>query len=369
MNPNPYVFDMTTVAPLHKITAEGSFAAFSFNQRYPAILDSFIHQYKDLNDLCQELQQLKDQLIHYPVGRIIHTDEELWSNFYELYENKKLGEVPFMYAEIYLFALINNIFTSWGIYHDPCEYIKEKDFEANQGLLESLTGAYLKNEYDLSKLIALSLESNTADLSQLTRIDSSSVTKLLDHTDQLISAVSATNSIHIVLDNSGPELLADLFLSHHLCHAYNKKVTMHFKAEPIFVSDSTEIDLWNLLDRLDSELAYLVNQEVESEKLHFQLSHFWNSPKDFDQYSEDLRDVFASDSLLIVKGDANYRRVFQDRKYDISTPCSDICNYIVGKAFAIRTLKSEILLGYNNAVPTHPDWLYSGKYGIIQQLT
>src|SRR5690606_27874850 len=76
------------------------------------------------------------------------------------------------------------------------------------------------------------------------------------------------------------------------------------------------------------------------------LSHpFWNSPCHFTKLPPAITQGFSSNSVLIFKGDANYRRLFEDREWPYTTPLDDMLSYLGRPSFSIRTLKSEIVLG------------------------
>jgi hypothetical protein len=73
-------------------------------------------------------------------------------------------------------------------------------------------------------------------------------------------------------------------------------------------------------------------------------------------------------TLLIVKGDANYRRLLGDRHWDTNTPFPDVVDYLPCGVLALRTLKSEVSVGIDpSRVPTEdPDWMINGKWGLAE---
>src|SRR3546814_14720219 len=72
---------------------------------------------------------------------------------------------------------------------------------------------------------------------------------------------------------------------------------------------------------------------------------FWNSPCHFTQLPPTITQRFSPHSILIFKGDANYRRLFEDREWPYATPIAHMLDYLNRPCFSIRTLKSEIVLG------------------------
>ena len=77
-------------------------------------------------------------------------------------------------------------------------------------------------------------------------------------------------------------------------------------------------------------------------------------------------------SLVIVKGDANYRRLVGDRQWDATTPLEDVVSpWFPAPLAALRTLKAEIAVGLRSgqaeaAAAQDAAWWTSGKYGSIQ---
>ncbi len=84
-----------------------------------------------------------------------------------------------------------------------------------------------------------------------------------------------------------------------------------------------------------------------------------------------LRENLALSSLIIVKGDANYRRLLGDRHWPYSTPFVDVLSYTPAPLLALRTLKAEVASGLPpdrilELAQAEPDWMTNGKWGVIQ---
>ena len=85
----------------------------------------------------------------------------------------------------------------------------------------------------------------------------------------------------------------------------------------------------------------------------------------------DLRADLAAASLIISKGDANYRRLIGDRHWPYTTPFDDVVCYLPAPLVALRTLKSDVLVGLKPGQQPildqkDPDWLINGRWGLIQ---
>ncbi|WP_109829877.1 ARMT1-like domain-containing protein [Reichenbachiella versicolor] len=355
--------------PLLKISEKDSFAAFTFKVRYPKLLNDLISQVESTPYLQNQLSELKENLLTFEVIELTHEEPQLWRAFYDQYKGKPLIQVPFLYAEIYLFSVINSFYQAVELPIDPFGFTKELKKDHNKTLsLIQLSNEFLAKKYSLEDLVQISLTGNTADLSQLSEVKSSELIIILNDRYNLISDIRRAEEIHIILDNSGQELLSDILLSLKIIEDEDKPVTIHFKASPIFVSDALENDLWILLNSLSiQKLTQKVQDHIKMKKLKLRKSEFWSSPNWFKYCPKEL-EIFQKKNCTIVKGDANYRRLFNDRKYPINLSTKSAANYIDGSTYAIRTLKSEHLVGYEGVIPSDPKWLINGQYGLIQQI-
>ena len=268
-------------------------------------------------------------------------------------------------AEIYFFAWINDTFKRFGIDRDPFHFKKALQLE----ILNLANGHGDNKSIPLEQLIQYSLIGNSHDLSQLHSMDEQ-VRLLINDTGLLIKEINKTESVQIVLDNAGGELLSDTLLALHLCEKLNKRVTLHFKAEPIFVSDALVDDFWSLISGLNKvDLQTRIDNLLDKNRLVLKESTFWSSPMSFNHLHKEQVFDNQDDQLFIFKGDANYRRLFDDRQYAISDDTKHSFTFLKSPTFVIRTLKSEILLGYQGEIPPEENWLTSGRYGVIQKIS
>ena len=76
--------------------------------------------------------------------------------------------------------------------------------------------------------------------------------------------------------------------------------------------------------------------------------------------------------LVIIKGDANYRRAVGDCLWEAHTPFSHALEYLDAPALCLRALKSDPVVGLPSAHTAKaldridPDWRVNGKRGLIQ---
>ena len=102
-----------------------------------------------------------------------------------------------------------------------------------------------------------------------------------------------------------------------------------------------------------------------------QTHNFWTEPKCFDEIPTDLKRHFKRSSLVIVKGDLNYRRLVQDKNWSYKDSFRKRCLIKNVPVLAPRVLKSDVVVGVSdsmNAFAKAEDAQYqrNGKFGVIQ---
>lgn len=194
-------------------------------------------------------------------------------------------------------------------------------------------------------------------------------------------AAKGVERVDIINDNSGVELLCDLvladfLLAHHLAQA----VRLHVKGEPLFVSDAMPKDVSSHLEALSlppapaplQALAQRLRQGIEQGRLQVQSHMFWTAPRLFWEMPLSLASELSQAALVVVKGDANYRRLVGDRQWDWLTPLPEVIgDWFPSSALVLRTFKAEIAVGLREgqaaaAAEADPEWLTNGKFASIQ---
>jgi hypothetical protein len=89
------------------------------------------------------------------------------------------------------------------------------------------------------------------------------------------------------------------------------------------------------------------------------------------QMPDDLAESLAAVDLVLVKGDANYRRLLGDAHWPPATPFAQTVSYYPAPLVALRTFKSELVVGLGageaeRLAAEDRDWLVNGKRGVIQ---
>eukprot|EP00727_Mastigamoeba_balamuthi_P012263 m51a1_g766 hypothetical protein (929) ;mRNA; r:563019-567966 len=243
------------------------------------------------------------------------------------------------------------------------------------------------DERSLAALVRAGLRGNTADLSM--HPDGASVSDgvamLIDDVDAAAAGLCGRRgaSVAIVADNAGFEICCDLALADWLlASGVASRVFLHIKAYPTFVSDVTQRDLDETVARvaggeLCAEAASMGKRWqglLSSGRLVVRPDDFWNSPLPLWDAPEALLDgeSLGKCALVVLKGDANYRRAHGDRAWPYTTPTSQIMQYFPTSLLFVRTLKAPVMSGIATEQEvqdlTNKDakWLVSGKYGLIQ---
>jgi hypothetical protein len=192
---------------------------------------------------------------------------------------------------------------------------------------------------------------------------------------------TARSRIDFICDNAGPELLFDLALADFLLRAgFTQKIVWHLKLQPFFVSDTMQPDVSDALGALTksrvSELQQLASRLRNAmDRKRFVLTDhpFWVTGSFFHAMPADLRATLAQADLVILKGDANYRRLVGDCHWDPTTPFEVAAGYFPVALVALRTLKAELIVGLKQGEAERlqaqdPAWRVNGKRGVIQFL-
>lgn len=313
---------------------------------------------------------------------------------------------PWLFTECYLYRVLDleikkqSAWANWDVF----ERLKRNTFKSSSFGVEEIAGYYTKlsgelktdNEIPLEKLKLLfedfvdtSLWGNATDLSLLANATlediqsrqgsaarATSAKNILCNDiqlawDRLLSVPFEERRVDFVLDNAGFEFYTDLALTLFLLDSkLVSQVVFHCKTRPWMVSDTMVKDykLW-VHDMKDptfftgSKHRKDLNYFVESiEKYHkqgkFNLvdSEFWTGSLDYWELSQEetkyggaeLWKYFQDSTLVIVKGDLNYRKLTGDRKWVRSTPFNIAINKLAGAGIhilALRTCKADVCAG------------------------
>lgn len=381
----------------------GSFAHFTFTQRWRMVVNRVIAENSFSAAINANLVLLLHELFEGKVRGLQDDgpDRSDWQTYLTPYLDQPWQEVPWLFAEIYFYRRLLEATLYFGSGDsagvDPFAKQKQAGLTTALPAIEGMAAPLQLGEQrdDRACLLALLygvLWGNQADLS-LRPTDSAIAVQsaiaanapssqiLVDDTSAVLEHLSgrSPDRIDLIADNAGFELICDLCLIDFLL-ATNlvSTVILHLKAHPTFVSDATIADVHATLATLETAatptvtaLATRLQQHLSNGNLHLQSDPFWTAPLSFWEMPFSLQTELAQSGLVVIKGDANYRRLLGDRLWDFTTSFAAIVAYFPAPLVALRALKSEIAAGLQPdqlaALPQQdPDWLTNGKWGLIQ---
>ncbi|PRD20805.1 UNVERIFIED_CONTAM: armt1 [Trichonephila clavipes] len=242
------------------------------------------------------------------------------------------------------------------------------------------------NKWDLS--ISSGMESIQQN-NPLTQLDEFRENIIVNDTETLwqilqdLNKFSKDASLDIILDNAGFELFCDLCLLHFLQEAkLVKKVQLHVKMMPWFVSDTLEKDIhWLLKTLLQSNHKILVNfskdcsNKIISGEWNIVNEPFWTYPHDYSEMktvAPVLYEQFSKSDVLIFKGDLNYRKLTGDRQWNETTSFKESLNgFLPTSLVTLRTVKADVIVGLrpgtsNRIAQISENWKFKGDFAVIQ---
>ena len=299
------------------------------------------------------------------------------------------ANTPFIFAEHYYFYHILKLFNGadpWAaVKADSLKRIVDTPLENNR--IAKLIEAYNTNQFET--ILNQSVFANSTDLSQTSaRVKNTEaynrdgvfdyvVNDRDDVQNYFENRLNDSKTIHIIVDNSGLELISDLILGACLINKGRAgKVVYHHNVLPIFVSDAVAADFEAAIEsikKIDTKVGNKIEKMRKSGKMEFAPNAFWNMPFPFKEMPERLLCELNKENvgMVIIKGDLNYRRLVEDKKWRITKSIKSRVNYLERPILILRSLKSDTLLGIDGATVkrydlAQPNWKITGDYGMIQ---
>ncbi|MBO4270969.1 damage-control phosphatase ARMT1 family protein [Microbispora triticiradicis] len=370
----------------------GSYALSVFRERHPVLIKQVREALPYTPDRRRALDRLLGEVerdVMEPLEPSAH-DGAAWAEWGRGKIGGRWVDAPFLWAESYFYR---KLLEATGYFGDgpwrgvdPFGPLKQAELDGPDvdGELAALDEtAALSPDERAEALLLGSLWGNRADLSHgaTGAGGGERATGLVVDDGPLLRALLgdlAPARICLVADNAGRELLPDLVLADHLlAHGQAREIALHVKPVPYFVSDATPSDVLACLRRLAAapgragEAGARLWAATEDGRLTLRAHPFACAPLPYADMPDDLRGEFAAADLTITKGDLNYRRLTGDRMWPPATPFAAVTGYFPGPVVALRTLKSDALVG----VPEHTvaeldatgrSWRTSGTHAMIQ---
>jgi hypothetical protein len=351
----------------------GSLAWHVWHERHPALLEQIIAAHPYPAPIVGALRALLDETLHGPG----------WL------------DAPFLSAESTFYhrllsAVRYNADGPWrGV--DPFAFLKNAELAsapldglADLSIVEAMHAALWGNQADLGFRIGVAATGKPGPRSVAPRPAQAAGSGVLGKADDLVvdetdAALAAlTGRVLLVADNAGRELLADLVLADHLLESGRAgEVAVHVKPMPYYVSDATTTDLVACLNRLTggpspaAALARRLRAAASEGRFIVTTHEFYCAPYGFERTPADLAAQFAAASVVVFKGDLNYRRLVGDLRWPPTVPFGETVAHFPAPVVALRTLKSDVVVGLTGDAVSRldaatPDWRVSGRYGLIQ---
>jgi len=386
--------DFSCPPPL--MTSE-SFARYTVLHRVPSLVEDVIAENEYPPEIVTALRALRDEITNRPLAPLAENapDVTAWNQAWETYRGRTWLEIPWYFAESYFYRRLLEAtrYFQPGEWqgHDPFEARKRRVLEGGEAvrtLAERVLAAGPRGEGErFAVLLHASLWSNRADLSNIVLAarpednmgGSSTDNLLIDHTEAVWALVASgcLRRADFVCDNAGLETLLDLALTDFLLEkGLCQQIVFHLKAQPFFVSDTMVKDVCPMLAALRqaggpaAALASRLETYRRDGRWSLRDDPFWTSWLGFRDMPPRIRAELARSDLVVLKGDLNYRRLLDDRRWPLTTRLEDVTGYFTAPFLALRTLKAEIIVGLKEGqaealAAADPNWLVNGRRGLI----
>lgn len=382
--------DAVRPAPIRTDTSN-AFAHNTMKVRIPAIIREVQHLNPDYPAQIQTaLDQLHDEIASGAPIRPLALpapDAEDWLDAYAKRSGDTWHDSDWWFCEVYFYRLLMEAVRWWETRMDP--FMPKKKAELASRSLWAMLNTALETrrqpaEERLPAAILQALWGNRIDLSfapALAHGHNWTNDDLLraDHEAAAAQILRHKGPVHIVHDNTGTELAADLALVDALLDAGVERIVLHLKMHPTFVSDATLKDMLDMVDvmrngqygRTIQALGDRLYAAWLAGRIRYAPDLFWNSSHFLDDLPPRLAQVFDGATLVIIKGDANYRRAVGDVMWPYDTPMSVALGGFKLPTLLLRTLKSDTLAGMPREIGEQLDsadaaWRVNGRRGVIQ---
>lgn len=369
------------------------FVDYTITQRLPKIL----------SDIAAPLNSREKLAAAHALLQAITTGNYIDTNifsrptiYWEEYLNKLDGttwnDLPFFDLEFLFYHGVNSIagyFDSGVDVFQPTRKAALNDaLPAVESSLEKISA--LSAIDLLHAVIHCALFANEADYSQLITTQSESQQRrdriLIDETAELIDCLKnmpdQTATLHLIADNAGPELCWDLVMVDAILECFGSiNIVLHVKPWPMFVSDALRDDVEGTIHRfinkgLSDQISLIgkrLENAIQADRLQIQDENDWGEPRHFNALDASLTSALCDAIAVISKGDLNYRRFVQDRQWPAETPAPLATAGVPFKAFALRVLKSDAVVGVKPSIvckasAERRDWRTCGHFAVVQRL-
>jgi hypothetical protein len=379
------------------IRTDGSnpFARYSMEVRVPKILDEVVLRNPDFPASMRDaVHRLRDDIradaLLPPLGFPAPDDAE-WADGLARRGDGATSKgdswlgADWFFAECYVYRCLMDRVRYWETARDPFAPAKAEEISGERPwkvieAVEALGDA--SDEDRLHALLGLALWGNRVDLSYAVGVafgGAGEADDLLvdDRSWAVPRLLSRGGDVHLVADNTGSELLVDFVLAETLLTLAEARITLHVKMHPTFVSDAIAADVWFLLAAMRKRggtagaIASRIRAAFDQGRLRVVPDFFWNGPKFLWERPARLGQVLDRATFVLLKGDANYRRLIGDAMWAPDASFPEVTSYFPPPILCLRTLKSDAILGLSPGMAEKLDavdreWRINGRRGVIQ---
>ncbi|MEV7886139.1 damage-control phosphatase ARMT1 family protein [Streptomyces sp. NPDC002817] len=385
---------MSDTPPVILAAEPGSFPYSVLAERHPAI----IRQVRDAFPYGPEQHRALDALLENCTKGVVEPlpatapDRAVWAAWgADEYTGRSWFDVPWLWSESWFYRQFLEAVGYFGSGPwqgiDPFRPFKLAELDAPEtdeelAALDALDGRPADEQ--AAALLHGSLWGNRADLGfRLSDADAEgrdAVPGLVaDDSAVLWSLLDGADTLCLVADNAGRELVPDLLLiAHLLAQGRVRRAILHVKSYPYYVSDATTADVVDAVRRLTRAPGAAADHgrdlwsAMADGSLTVRAHPFSCAPLPYEAMPDDLRAEFAGAALTVVKGDLNYRRLVGDRMWPPTTSFADVTACFPGPVAALRTLKSDVITGLAPATEAAlvaaegQRWRTGGTHALIQ---
>ena len=374
--------------PPLRTDGSNAFARYSMQERVPRIARDVLQRNPGYSSVIRgAVERLARQIESddpIPAPRAPAPDVGAWAEAHAEHEGQTWLHAEWFYAEIAFYRELCAACRFWETGRDPFGPAKHEELEGERpwARLESaLAGARGDRRTRMGSLLLASLWGNRVDLSYTVAAGRSE-----HHEEDLLSddrapaaalLTRAGANVHVVADNAGTELVLDLAVVAAVLEDPQSRVTVHLKMQPMFVSDAMPADFFGLLARMHDR-APLVRSLAEALASHFASGRlalapdpFWSGPRFMSDAPAHLTDAFKTATVVMFKGDANYRRVVGDALWPPATPFATASACVPAPVICLRTMKSDSVVGLAPGTAEAldaraPRWRIDGQRAVLQ---
>jgi uncharacterized protein with ATP-grasp and redox domains len=291
------------------------------------------------------------------------------------------------FAETYAYRQLVERVDFWRTGADPFLPNKLEDYasEAHAEAFERVLAGRAARDERLAELFAACVFGNRIDLSFAASrergLDAAHDDLLIDERERALRLVlDGSGPLHLVADNAGTELTLDLVLIDFALHELGVPVVLHVKEHPTFVSDATRADVRRFLGLERGNEAVARSERARAcvgrlaaalggGRLELRSHAYWNGPESLWDLPAELARDLGTARLVLLKGDANYRRAVGDAVWPADASFAVATSYFPAPLLALRTLKSDPLLGLlpgraEALAREDPSFRVNGKRGV-----